>query len=290
MAQLAPPERDAWRAWYPDAPGAAICHLIYSGAAPIGVIGVAKAGTSEKWVPDGAGLVRFLGDLVAERLPAAKSAPVERSKTSGTADKARPREDARAERAPSEVAVRKRKPYLATGTRPLLLEKFSGAAKQDHRPVFPREDGLVLLTCEACGHQEPVSAALFDQLGKTIAVSCSCGNRFAVVLEKRRAIRKSVRLQGYFSVGGESGAIGADGTLWGMMVVEDLSKAGLRFTTAKANLLRPGDLLTVRFNLDNTNQALINKPARVVAVTGRGVGCRFEGADNYDITLGFYLM
>ena len=46
----------------------------------------------------------------------------------------------------------------------------------------------------------------------------------------------------------------------------------------------------VRFNLDNTNQALIHKTARVISVTRHGVGCRFEGADSYDITLGFYFM
>jgi hypothetical protein len=46
----------------------------------------------------------------------------------------------------------------------------------------------------------------------------------------------------------------------------------------------------VRFNLDNSNKALIHKAARVVSVTDNEVGCRFEGTDSYDITLGFYFI
>jgi len=74
------------------------------------------------------------------------------------------------------------------------------------------------------------------------------------------------------------------------MVVKDLSKTGLQFSSRKAKLVQPGDLLMVRFNLDNMNEALIHKPARVVSVTGYEVGCQFEGADSYDITLGFYFI
>jgi len=46
----------------------------------------------------------------------------------------------------------------------------------------------------------------------------------------------------------------------------------------------------VRFNLDNPSRALIHKTARVITVGRHGVGCSFEGADKYDITLGFYFM
>ncbi|MBI5897174.1 MAG: zinc ribbon domain-containing protein [Desulfobacterales bacterium] len=294
-AQLASPEREEWLAWHPDAPGAAICHLIYSGAVPVGVIGVAKASTNDKWASNCAGLVKFLGDLVADRLPSGPTGPDKRSRADVSGDLIdsggkRPRAGERAKRAPAERTSRKPKQTASYLTRPMLLEKFSGGPAEDQQPVFPRDDGLVLLTCPTCGLQEPVSVERFDKLGKTIAVSCSCGKHFAAVLEKRRFLRKSVRLQGYFSLGGDLGPIGSGGNLWGTMLVKDLSRAGLRFTTEKASLLHPGDLAMVRFNLDNTNHALIHKPARVISITSHGVGCLFEGADSYDITLGFYLM
>jgi hypothetical protein len=99
-----------------------------------------------------------------------------------------------------------------------------------------------------------------------------------------------VRLDGFFTLSGDLGQGGVGGSIWGPMVVKDLSKAGLRFTSKKAALVKPGDLLMVRFNLDNSNAALIHKPARVVSATSEAVGCRFEGSDKYDITLGFYFI
>lgn len=295
VAQLAPPERDEWRAWHPMAPGAAIGHLIYSGAMPVGVIGVARRSASDIWAPNSVALVQFFGDLVADRLPAGPANPGPRSRADVPGDLIdiggrRPRPGGTSQRASSERASKKRKQIASYMPRPMLLEKFSGGPVEDPQPVFPRDDDLVLLTCPGCGMQEPVSVERFDKLGKTIRVSCACETQFVAVLEKRRFFRKSVRLQGYFSLGGDLGPIGAGGTLWGTMVVRDLSKSGLRFSAEKAGQLHPGDLVMVRFNLDNTNQALIHKPARVVSVTRQGVGCLFEGADSYDITLGFYFM
>ncbi|MFZ1985589.1 MAG: zinc ribbon domain-containing protein [Desulfatitalea sp.] len=298
MAQLAPAERDEWRAWHHIDSGAVIGHLVYSGMIPVGVIAVAQKNANDKWAPNCVALVKFFGDLVADRLPAGPANPGTRARDAIPGDVIdsggkRPSPGEKSRRGAAASADRKpkgNKQVLSYMTRPMLLEKFSGNQKEDQQPVFRRDDGLVLLTCPVCGIQEPVSVERFDKLGKTIRVSCSCGRQFAAVLEKRRFFRKSVRLQGYFSLGGDLGPIGAGGNLWGSMVVKDLSKAGLRFSAEKANRLHPGDLLMLRFNLDNTNQALIHKPARVLSVTRHGGGCLFEGADSYDITLGFYFM
>lgn len=286
MAQLVAPEREEWRVWHPDAGGAAICHLVYAGAMPVGVFGVARRSTNGPWASESVSLIKFFGDLIADRLPAAPADPAGRPAGAPQSAPAAGRPRRASASHPSKAPKR----TASTATRPLLLEKLPGRPAADPVTVFPRDDGLVLITCADCGIQEPVAMDQFEKLGKTLGVNCACGRQFAVVLEKRRFLRKAVRLDGYFSVGGDLGPIGADGTVWGTMVVKDLSRAGLRFTTAKAEMLHPGDLLMVRFNLDNANQALIHKPARVITVTRQGVGCRFEGADNYDITLGFYFM
>jgi hypothetical protein len=172
----------------------------------------------------------------------------------------------------------------------MRIEKLSGRKLTDQQPVFPRDDGLVLLTCPRCGFQESVSTEQFEKLGNALSVTCPCRKNFTAVLEKRRAFRKAVRLPGHFSVSGDLKHRDAADGIWGLMMVRDLSKAGLRFSTTKANLIHPGDHLMVRFHLDNSNQALIHKPAKVISVTGEEVGCRFEGDDSYDITLGFYFI
>ena len=314
LAKLEPSEREEMLFWHQVEIRSVVCYLIYSGKIPIGVIGVAKASTTDEWAPNCVSLVKFFGDFIADRLPSStrhrkldeklrparaafekpesgslanapgevihitekQSSPGEKSKKASTRTIDRP--------------LTQNWPALPDMTRPMLLQKFSGPQIKDRQPVFPRDDGLVLLTCPGCGMQESVSVGQFDKLGNAIRVICPCGKQFAAVLEKRRFFRKSVRLEGYFSLGGDLGPIAANGSIWGPMVVQDLSKAGLRFSSKNANLVHPDDLLMVRFNLDNTNQALIHKTARVISVTRHGVGCRFEGADSYDITLGFYFM
>lgn len=307
MSALESKERDELLAWYKIELGAVIFYLIYSGKIPVGVIGAAKLNSQKQWASDCVALVKFFGDFIADRLPftadhvetAETEKPQKRSRMQASqnvidiSDKRRTAHDMAqymtAE--PADPAQRKNNQMFPDMSRPMVLERFEDSEAKDQQSVFMRDDGLVLLTCPGCGALESVSSREFDRLGNTIKVGCPCGREFHAVLEKRRYYRKAVRLEGYFSLGGELGPIGASGKIWGAMVVKDLSKAGLRFESKKANLVHPGDLLMVRFNLDNSNQALIHKPARVISNSKKhGVGCRFEGADSYDITLGFYFM
>ena len=181
------------------------------------------------------------------------------------------------------------KPLPNMGT-PMQLEKMTGIPSIARQRVFSREDGLVLLTCPHCGLQESVTTARFEMLGNAVTVGCACRKKFAAVLEKRRSVRKAVQLEGYFTIVGEYGPEDAKGNVWGPMVVKNLSRTGLRFYSPKVSHIDPGDLLMVRFNLDNSNKALIHKEVQVVSIQKNEVGCRFEGADEYDITLGFYFM
>lgn len=316
MAGLGGTERDELSAWSHIGHTALVCHLIYSGKIPVGVIGAARKGTGEEWPPDGVALIKFFGDYIADRLPfvADLRKAVDKAHGPPAADKkTRTRSSAPdvagkggngGDKQPGAAAKENKAPAGSSGptpaenwrilpntTRPMLLEKFCGDPSAEQQQVFPRDDGLVLLTCPQCGLQESVSLGRFRRLGNTISVNCPCRKQFAAVLEKRRFFRKPVRFDGYFSVGGDLvGPIAANGSIWGQMVVTDLSKAGLRFSSEKAHLVHPGDLLMVRFNLDNANKSLIHKPVKVISVSSHGVGCRFEGDDNYDITLGFYFM
>lgn len=304
LAALETADREELLSWHHLDIGSIICYLIYSGKIPTGVIGVAKQSAVNDWPNESVSLVNFLGDFISDRLPvsaapkraAAKSElrqqPRAAADVTDINEKQRRPEKGAAQPSSENAAGPSRTSWQALPdmTRPMLLEPFAGSRTTGQQPVFPRDDGLVLLTCPRCGLQESVALGQFEKLGDAIQVSCPCRKQFLAVLEKRRYFRKSVRLDGYFSIGGDLGPIGANGNIWGPMVVEDLSKAGLRFSSSNANHARPGDLMMVRFNLDNTNQSLIHKAVRVISVTGNEVGCKFEGADSYDITLGFYFM
>lgn len=306
MGQLEPSERNEWLAWHKVEMGAVIIYLIYSGKIPVGVIGVANVNTKTEWAQDCIALIKFFGDFIAERLPASANhaataepeTPPKRSRVKAShkviniwESRSDSGEDTAEVPIITDHRARKNDSQIFPDmNRPMLLEKAETGKVEEQQSVLMRDDGLVLLTCPGCGALESVSSSEFDRLGNTIQVGCPCGRQFNAVLEKRRYYRKLVHLEGYFSLGGELGPIGASGKIWGPMVVKDLSKAGLRFVSPKTHLIHKGDLLMVRFNLDNTNQALIHKPARVISISEEGVGCRFEGADSYDITLGFYFM
>lgn len=307
-------ERNGLLAAFHVPPAALMCQLIYTHKRPIAIIGAARDQAAGEWSPDGAALIKLFGQLVcdlpsvgpAKKQPASPEPPPNdrrAQRVSSTAMKnpvavqspagqpiqpqkldQEEKKSTREGPPPADV-----KPLPNIGA-PMQLEKMAGIQSIARQRVFVREDGLVLLTCPYCGLQESVTTARFETLGNAVTVQCACRKRFAAVLEKRRSVRKAVQLDGYFTIAGEHGPEDAKGNIWGPMVVKSLSKSGLRFYSSRVNLIHPGDLLMVRFNLNNSNKALIHKKAQVVSIQKNEVGCRFEGADEYDITLGFYFM
>jgi hypothetical protein len=305
IAKLEQSERDELFNWLHIDSGSLICHVIYSEKLPIGSIGVFKNDTTDEWKPDSVSLVKFFGEFMANRLSFSAVDPKSTGKPETTS--ARPKKAGKKLLAssPGNVVdmsdidpslgdefknVLPEPDTIASKENSMRLEKFSGAHPADKESVFERGDGLVLLNCPHCGIQDSVAIGQFDKLGNAIRVTCPCKKQFLAVLDKRNFFRKSVNFEGYFSLSDNLEPTAAGSNTWGPMVVKDLSKTGLQFSSDKAKFIHPGDLLMVRFNLDNANQALIQKPARVISVTGHEVGCRFEGADSYDITLGFYFM
>lgn len=313
--ELTPSEHEELREWYQADFGAVVCHLIYAGKRPIGIIGAIKNEPLPQWSAESVALLKFLGQCIANRMPvghligkpdAARSysqqkGPSGQQMAAGVntsqevIDFNKKRHQLPETRGDSSAgfgdAGKSVRPSNVSNTaRPMLLEKLSGRKITDQQPVHLRDDGLVLLACPRCGLRESVLLNQFEKLGNGIAVKCSCSKQFAAVLEKRRSFRKPVQLDGYFTLAGDPGPAEAGGSIWGSMMVLDLSKSGLRFRSDRAGLMRPGDRIMVRFNLDNSNHALIHKPAKVISINGDQVGCRFEGADQYDITLGFYFI
>jgi hypothetical protein len=306
-------ERNGLMAALHDPPAALMCQLIYTHKRPLAIIGAARNQAAEGWNADDAALIKLFGQLVCDLLslapaearpvspaPASNNrrvgpAPASETKNPGTAPNPAGHPDRNGALNRDGIRTSKQslpqadvKPLPNIGT-PMQLEKMTGIQSIARQRVFSREDGLVLLTCPHCGLQESVTTARFEILGNAVTVGCACRKKFAAVLEKRRSVRKAVQLEGYFTIVGEYGPEDAKGNVWGPMVVKNLSRTGLRFYSSRVSHIDPGDLLMVRFNLDNSNKALIHKKVQVVSIQNE-VGCRFEGADEYDITLGFYFM
>jgi PAS domain S-box-containing protein len=315
VSRLPKEERNGLLAAFHQHPATLMCQLIYTHKRPLAVIGAARRNLAAGvWSADDAALIKLFGQLVYDLPSLARVAPrpvstepvsndrraghtpssVKKYSDTAQSTAGRPvhskemRQEApgTSKQSPPKADV---KPLPNIGV-PMQLERMTGIQSIARQRVFVREDGLVSLTCPHCGLQESVTTARFEMLGNAVTVRCACRKQFAAVLEKRRSVRKTVQLEGYFTIAGEFGPEDTRANIWGPIIVKNLSKSGLRFHSPRADLIAPGDLLVVRFNLNNSNKALIHKKAQVVSIQGNEVGCRFEGADEYDITLGFYFM
>ena len=301
-------ERKAIQEWHKMELGAIMCHVIHRRQKPIAIIGMA-AFRPTRWANQAVSLVKLAGRLMAETLPHARPGPAviqPRKATAGapgtaptetpveTIDiaeieiieeppAAKPAARRRAVSSKSKVSEGTVKPRMKFGT-----DKQAGS--DGRKSVFPGLDGRYEMTCPQCGFQDTVPEKLFELMGSAVRVQCPCSHRFRIIRELRSNFRKAVRLEGYFAQARHNGNKLAPGDVWGPMVVKNLSKTGMQFQCGNAGLLRVGDHLQVRFNLDNANQTLIKKTVIVRSVFADTVGCQFEGADQYDAALGFYFL
>ena len=298
-------ERKALRAWHQMDLSAILCQVIFHKQTPIGIIGVASSHPM-RWVDYAVSLVKLAGRLMAEVLPHARpgSALIQPRPSTSSA----PRGESAVETIDiADIEIIDEPPPAAPDTRRRLAAsqntrsggkvkprmKFAAdkqAGADGRTSVFPGLDGKYEMTCPQCGFQDAVPEKLFELMGSAIRVQCPCRHRFRIIRELRSNYRKEVRLEGYFAQSRHSGNKLAPGDVWGPMVVQNLSKTGLQFKCGNAGLLRVGDQLQVRFNLDNANQTLIKKTGVVRSVFADTVGCQFHGTDQYDAALGFYFL
>jgi hypothetical protein len=285
-----------------------MCHVIYSRKTPIGIMGVATAHPM-RWQDNAVSLVKLAARLMAESLPYSRpgSTLIRPRNQTGPAEYADPTASTVEtidiadieiiDDPPSTKKTAAGKPRRKAGARAEGAVKPRMKFGSDKQPgdegrkaVFAGEDGKYLMTCPQCGFQDTVSARLFEMMGSAVRVQCPCSHRFRIIRELRSTFRKKVRLEGYFAQAAHNGNKLASGNVWGPMVVQNLSRSGLKFTCANAGLLRIGDRLQVRFNLDNANQTLIKKSVLVKSVYMETVGCQFHGRDRFDAALGFYFL
>ena len=314
VSTLVPAERYELPAWHCANVGAVMSHLLYQGGHPVGVIGVAKDKIPFAWPKDSIELVKLFGQLVVGALPLSTGSDAAGdpggAKQTGIKPAKKPCEQSSQKetielqdisiRSDESCTADSKKPetvrpteHMTTSTEKkpgMRFKQLPNDNTTDSQTVYSRDDSLILVTCPHCGFQETVSRSPFEKFGNTVTVQCTCDKHFSVMHEQRRAYRKEVRLNGYYYLTGDKDQSSAKAAVCGHMVVKNLSKTGLKFVSKHPELLKAGDRLSVRFNLDNSNRSLIEKLARVKFIHENAVGCQFEGADRYDITLGFYFL
>lgn len=148
--------------------------------------------------------------------------------------------------------------------------------------VYLNEKDEATIVCGSCGKQKTINAQRYMDSFKAVNVKCTCGFIFPITFEKRKYYRKRVRISGVYAV-----LEGSRET--GHITIKDLSRTGLAFETQNDHQMKIGQLVKIRFALDDSDKTLITKTVEIKNVDGRRIGARF-GANDFPKALAFYLM
>ena len=141
--------------------------------------------------------------------------------------------------------------------------------------------------CPNCQRSKVADVSKYVSINKLIKVKvkCPCGNKFAALLEKRKNYRKETNISGSFIhiTDGKT-------TVRGLMTVCDLSTTGMRLKVDYEYSFSVGDLLEVKFFLDNPQRTAMHKKVIVRNINVPFVGAEFLISEEEDKTIGFYML
>jgi hypothetical protein len=152
--------------------------------------------------------------------------------------------------------------------------------------IFITSQNTAKFVCPKCQRAKIADVSKYLNLNKKIKVNvkCPCGNKFAAILEQRKQYRKETSISGSFIHFTDSKV-----TVRGLMTICDLSLTGMKLKVDYEYQFSVGDVLEVRFLLDNPQKTAMHKKVIVKNVNMPYVGTEFPITEREDKTLGFYL-
>ena len=135
--------------------------------------------------------------------------------------------------------------------------------------VFLNSQNVATFLCPQC--QKSFKKDLTDLMKHNNKIrfrcKCPCGYSFPVMLERRMYERKNTDLTGAF--------IHDKKRIRGAINIRNVSLGGLGFELTSNYLISTGDIVLVRFNLDDIFNTLISKEALIKKMINRYVGAEF---------------
>jgi len=144
------------------------------------------------------------------------------------------------------------------------------------KKLYSPDNATVTLVCEQCGKTRVINVSAVKSNPQK--VRCSCQHEFFISIEMRKFYRKQTKLAGEYVHIGENASKRPDR---GHMIVEDLSRSGLRLRTERPPNLRVNDTIQAKFILDDAKRSEVTKRAVVRRVDGYTVGAEFLDLDAY---------
>lgn len=151
--------------------------------------------------------------------------------------------------------------------------------------LFVSSENTVPIVCIRCNRSKDINVDRFKGQ-RNVRVKCPCGNTWEIQIEYRGHYRKKTELRGSYKIISKDKSPGDAG----VMTVVDLSLTGLHMKFKDFPFsLDVGDILNVRFNLDDKNNSLVNRDVVVKNIHRPYVRVMFHRLYREDSTIGFYL-
>lgn len=152
----------------------------------------------------------------------------------------------------------------------------------DNIKVYASESKAAYVACPNCSSTNIIGSSSIDS-GNIVKVTCGCGYKFSVFVDRRKFYRKQLNATGLcFSAGDPS-----EGTL---VKVLDISKTGICFIKYGGKELEQGEVIRIRMRLDDSTNS-ITFMATVVDIRTESVGASFVKMNEHtQKVLGFFLL
>jgi hypothetical protein len=148
--------------------------------------------------------------------------------------------------------------------------------------IYAGATNHVTIICPKCGLKKNINVFKFKDTHKRLKAKCKCGEEFRLSLDFRKYYRKNVQLTGEYYVRGKDEKE--------EILIEDISKAGIRFATLKPHNFSKDDLVELKFNLDNPMRTEVRTRVKIIWINNRIVGTQFNDKDLLEKDLELYLM
>ena len=148
--------------------------------------------------------------------------------------------------------------------------------------VYVSHTNRVKIICPKCGLEKNKIVFKFKDTHKRLKAKCKCGEVFRFTLDFRKYYRKNVQLTGKYFVKGK------DETE--EILIEDISKTGIKFATLKPPNFSKDDLVELKFTLDNPMRMEVRTRVKILWIIDRTVGAQFIDPNLLEQDLGLYLI
>ena len=134
--------------------------------------------------------------------------------------------------------------------------------------VYVGRTNRVKIICPKCGLKKYINVFKFKDTHKRLKAKCKCGEVFRFTLDFRKYYRKNVQLTGEYFVQGKDEKR--------EILIEDISKTGIRFSTLKPHNISRNDIVGLKFTLDNPMWMEIHTLVKIIWIVDRTVGVQFN--------------